>query len=248
MNAISMLLFISVASAIKIQSSFRYCRPESEIINFKKNCEDEVGLLKKIQCSVISNNFEFISRFNNDQFFEVDLIENKTIVYSLGGDIYLTTCLNVNEIDIAEKVDNCTREILVDFSIYDLKKTGYLSQQSIIRDKSELTECVEKIQYFDTIDSIEIIKFKNMITIRKNVKKAAALISEEDISLLKNFYEYYQSNGIAMLLIIIVMAISSSLKIGSILYILFTSKNKKKDLFYYFKSILLFGVKEKNLK
>lgn len=228
---------------LKIEGNFKYCRNKGEILEYQKQCNEEKTLLKKLECVVNINNFLLITRFN-DQYFEIELMGTKLVIYSFAGDIYSTNCLNISQIEIIEKVSNCTRDLLISFTFFDLKKTGYLSKQAIIRDNSEYIECPSQIEYFDTIDDqIELIRYQNLITVQRNSKKKQALVIDDQIENLNMLYEFYERNRLLFIFFCFVIFF----KLLLLGYILLTSDNKFEDVLFFLKARLFLGLKSSKM-
>jgi len=69
-------------------------------------------------------------------------IFNETKVYFLNNEIFDTKCSIIPEIELVEKVDRCTNDLLVKFNHNNQQKTGFLTYKKIIRNSSYIIPCI----------------------------------------------------------------------------------------------------------
>jgi hypothetical protein len=138
-------------------------------------------------------------RENSDKFSYLSLLNETRIVY-LNNEIYNTHCSKINAIEIVEKVDRCTNDLFVKFTHDNIKKTGFLTREKIIRNSSFPVQCTIKRKFFTRIDTnINIFTENKLIKIEtENVKNLELSFgkqeSKNNLSVLQTLLKAYETN------------------------------------------------------
>ena len=97
---------------IAVKDSFNYCKENSNLYNCeKKDCDDLKKLINQ-----------------DDEFYQ---FKDKVLYYK-SEKLYETDCQKVKDITV-EFIEYCIEHLPVSFSINNLRKSGYLDNQGIIR-------------------------------------------------------------------------------------------------------------------
>ena len=181
MNVLNIIIFINIliikSQAATIQFSFFLCDQTDEIREFPENCHDFPTYIK-ISCEIFRNDINFFQAFFiklfflsqifrnvlkifskfEDQFNFVDSPNGKIVIYNSYSNLYLASCIMIQEISIPEKVDKCTEDIPV--IIQNENKIVYLTKQGMLRHHSKFKECIDEYEFMETHGS-QIIRKSN---------------------------------------------------------------------------------------
>lgn len=104
-----------------------------------------------------------------NSFHTFKLANNELIVYNRNGELIISSCLEMNEVETVSNQD-CTHEIKIKFTAYNQTRYGYLSNNGIIKTMSknlicEDTKSVHLPSYRELIfqdDKFKIIEHKRI--------------------------------------------------------------------------------------
>jgi hypothetical protein len=139
---------------IKISIRTVFCKQTNTVIKFQQDCFNE--FINKHECVAIHNNLQFLKQIH-DQFSNLLLPTRKQVVYSFNNQVYLAECKTINEIDIIEKIDRCTKDIFVKFRIEGNAQDGFLTKQGIVRPTSQRAVCPTKKTIFTLLSETVLI-------------------------------------------------------------------------------------------
>jgi hypothetical protein len=174
-----------------IKKDFFYCNKTNEILDI--SCKQS---LNKMDCLNFIN-FKYLLKQNMDKFSFINIF-NETKVVFLNNEIFDTKCSIIPEIELVEKVDRCTNDLLVKFNHNNQQKTGFLTYEKIIRNSSYIIPCNFKKKYYTTIGkNIQVFTQNKMIHFE--VSKLGIqnyMIGNEDdqnASYFKSFLDFYEN-------------------------------------------------------
>jgi len=138
----------------KISIHTVFCKQTNTLVKLEQDCFDV--LINKHECVAFYNSLEFLKQIQ-DQFSSIMMPTKKQVVYSLNNQVYLAECKAINEIDIIEKIDRCTKDIFVKFRIEGIAQNGFLTKQGIVRPTSQRALCPTKKTTFTILSETILI-------------------------------------------------------------------------------------------
>lgn len=193
----------------KIEQDFYSCTQLNNKVDEKSICKFNKECLDKIM------------DVSNDEFFQYPEETSNIYYKAKSGLFYNTQCYIVDNIIIYPHVDQCTRDILINYN----NKIGFLTKTGIIRNKSKRRACTNEKQAV-TINNIEIVIYKNLVLYEIISTEASKLINSEIV--LEKIYQSSLPFTVKIILIIMII----------IIFIIFTyiSLNANKIIKYFKKS------------
>jgi hypothetical protein len=166
-----------------INQNFPLCKPTMEVFDLENSCDYD-------EWCVLYTNLLASFSLQNDTYNYLYTTHVKVILYSMNGQIYTTECVIISEVEIYEKVDHCSLDVLVNIVQNGKKTDVFLTKQGILRESSKTFVCPtdDKIIHFQNINKgFEIIKKNNLVTIMKRSEKKIG-VNFEQISALVDYY------------------------------------------------------------
>jgi len=230
----------------KIDTRIPFCIQTDEIVDLD-SCVQEQELLKKIVCAAEINELKANRDQNNNEFKYIYTLNDKKLFFFLNQNIYNTNCSKVDSFEIHDKIDSCTRDVLVSFKKDGISQNGYLTKEEIIRTDSVPTECKDEV--FLPMDNNRfslIRKDKNIEIVEQANKKPGITkikieteMSMESNSLLQKILTFYQKIEFSPFIQISKDLILSIVLIAIvIIMVIFCAKNKKKNLLRLIQGVL----------
>ena len=113
------LLIVNVNADFKISGNFSYCHQTNQILEFD------------LESSQLFNAINIL-RIHVDEFQEINFNGNSLIVYVNNGQLYSTTCVYINELNIPSKFDRCVYDLPVYFWKENIKNKIFLTKSGIL--------------------------------------------------------------------------------------------------------------------
>jgi hypothetical protein len=101
----------------------------------------------------------------------------------------LASCLTIKELFIPERVDKCTEDIPVIIKNESENRIVYLTKQGILRYHSNLRECMDENEYFET-NNVQIVRRNNFITTIQKISKKIRYFGSIDKNRLTRMQKY----------------------------------------------------------
>ena len=131
------------------------------------------------------NTLKLFSKIEDELNF-IQAFDKKTVVYSIHGQLFTTSCLMIKEFWLPDEYDQCTKDLPV---IIDNTKVVYLTKTGILRSKSHIITCKIKPDEFEINDQ-KVLKQYKKNKIVKNIKKFFLKSQETfSIDILSKFLE-----------------------------------------------------------
>jgi hypothetical protein len=124
-----------------------------------------------------------------DQFNFVDSPLGQIVIYNSNSNLYLASCLTIKELFIPERVDKCTEDIPVIIKNESENRIVYLTKQGILRYHSNLRECMDENEYFET-NNVQIVRRNNFITTIQKISKKIRYFGSIDKNRLTRMQKY----------------------------------------------------------
>lgn len=114
----------------------------------------------------------------NDRYFKFnDFNGAETIIYSLYGELYKTSCNKITEIYIDTNITDCYLDFQVTATINNRNRSAFLTHYGIVKTHSQKINCLK-----ETIRKIKIPNTNKMILNKNNVQQ---VVDEKDFQLEK---------------------------------------------------------------
>ncbi len=144
-SPILLIVFANVCLAnFKIETIIPFCIQTDEIIDLD-SCVQEQELLKKIICAAEINELKTNRDQYNNEFKYVYTLNEKKLFIFLNKNIYNTTCSKIDSFEIHDRVESCSKDVLVSSKKDGISNKGYLTKEEIIRADSVPSECKDEI-------------------------------------------------------------------------------------------------------
>ena len=184
-----------LANAFKIKEEFQFCQDDNAYVDLEDSCQFQKegnSLFQKIiknKCMEQLNDLKLLLKQGKNQYFVINNRNKTSIFHYNNGLIYFTNCLQVQEIEVFEQVEKCTKDLFVEYVTVNsfVKNKGFLSQEGIIHSSGKAITCIETPIYFALKNSNSIIvKINNQISITNlnNItnKKIETIYNSDEIA------------------------------------------------------------------
>jgi hypothetical protein len=170
----------------KIKDVFSYCKDKEEFFDISQSCNrannNLLQRLEYLECEMKTQVLKMRS-MNEDSYFKLD----GSVFHVVNGSIKYTFCYEINEIEVHEEVDKCTKDILVSFYFENKLTFGFLTNENIIRPKNKLIECPIEAKFLSGKE-INIIKKGNKI-MPVRIKRVLSVLKNVSENWILSYYE-----------------------------------------------------------
>ena len=136
----------------------------SLILNFN-------DVLNQQFCNVLKIIIKSYEKQINTHFIIYDINGKEIVLFNKDGEILISRCTHVNKIFIKTNINNCYEDLAITFNIQDQNRTGFLTNDGIIKLASKIDDC--NIKRIIDIPSklIQIIKTGNKVEIKAHSRQ-----------------------------------------------------------------------------
>ena len=188
-------IFISILATnchcFKVVLNSKYCIPTQKRVEID-NCSTD-------ECYLLKNSFESLSKLDGE-FFDFNLGTELNTFYSNRGDVFFTDCQRIEEVDVKEKVELCTKDVFIEFQKDGVRQQAFLTKKNIIRDfkdcDCEIVDCNNKTEEFLTANdrdyAYKLMRLGNLVYLQQES------ISNQKKTLLQrilNFNKYFSGKS-----------------------------------------------------
>ena len=144
--------------SLTLNDKFLYCK-KLNLFNINDVCTSDDSYIFNVKCSYVKAGLLGINEYE-DEFHLIEYKDYSFVVYSNNGELFNTSCIKINSVEILDKVDVCVADVYLNFYYENNKKEAFLSKNGIIRDTSKEIKCNNEYYYFNNIENHLILKKK----------------------------------------------------------------------------------------
>ena len=208
---ILLALISSFNCQLIVTGDFNYCASTGVVVDIESSCLDQQD------CGSTEKELRQLLKYE-DEFHRIDST-NKNFIYSRNDELYHAQCVAVKQINVAQRVQQCSRDIHASFMVNGVLIKGFLAKSDILRETSLFVDCTNETEFFAVRkQNLSIVRFQNLVTLlnqsatlhlplrysKESGKKTVDNIINQEASIVDQFLEFKPKNLFEVFLVSIV--------------------------------------------